>query len=133
MIFFFNLQKLEQATNLNDVYLVTALYKAFKGQQIPKNAKEKYKPIAGIVPGDSYLLNAPLLFEDKTTDVVFKAQYIRLAGRRNYLAYKVLREKHLDLTLYPDLNIATIKHNPLLIIENKHLKFVYEETNGTLI
>ena len=52
---------------------------------------------------------------------------------RNYLAYKVLREKHLDLTLYPDLNIATIEHNPLLIIENKHLKFVYEETNGTLI
>jgi hypothetical protein len=133
MIFFFNLNKLESSTRNDPEYLVVALYKCFLGIRIPKNAREKYKPILGLEAGSSYLLNPKLLFEDKITDAVFKAQYIRLAGRRDYLSYKTIKQKHLDLTLYPDLNIATLKHNPLLIIENTHLKFIYEETNGTLI
>lgn len=133
MIFFFNVEKLEHATKCDPVYIVTALYKAWLGRTIPKNARESYKPIPEIVPGHSFLINAKLLFEDNTTDVAFKAQYIRLAGRRDYLSYKTLNQKYLDLTLYPDLNTATIKHNPLLIVEKTHLKFIYEETNGTFI
>ena len=133
MIFFFNVEKLEQATKYDPVYIVTALHKAWLGRTIPKNARETYKPIPGIVPGHSFLVNAKTLFEDTTTDVAFKAQYIRLAGRRDYLSYKTLNQKYLDLTLYPDLNTATIKHNPLLIVEKTHLKFIYEETNGTII
>lgn len=133
MIFFFNLQKLESITKMDSMYLVTALHKAWLGRTIPKNIKEKYKPIPELIPGNSFLINAKQLFEDNNTDVAFKAQYIRLAGRRDYLLYKILKQKYLDLTLYPDLNTATIKHNPLLIIENTHLKFIYEETNGTII
>lgn len=133
MIFFFDLQKLEYVTKNDSMYLVTALHKAWLGKTIPKNIKEKFKPIPKIIIGNSFLLNPKGLFEDKTTDVAFKAQYIRLAGRRDYLSYKLLKQIYLDLTLYPDLNIATIKHNPLLIIENTHLKFIYEENNGTLI
>lgn len=132
MIFFFDLQKLERITKCDSMYLVTALHKAWLGRTIPKNIKEKYKPIPELIPGTSFLINAKQLFED-TTNVAFKAQYIRLAGRRDYLLYKTLNQKYLDLTLYPDLNTATIKHNPLLIIENTHLKFIYEETNGTII
>jgi len=133
MIFFFDLQKLEHVTKCDPMYLVTALHKAWLGKTIPKNIKENFKPIPKVITGNSFLINAKQLFEDTTTDVVFKAQYIRLAGRRDYLSYKTLNQKYLDLTLYPDLNTATIKHNPLLIIEKTHLKFIYEETNGTII
>lgn len=132
MIFFFNLKKLETVTKNDPEYLVVALNKCFLGIQIPKNSREKHKPIAGLNAGTSFLLNAKPLFDSKI-DVAFKAQYIRLAGRRDYFSYKTIKQKHLDLTLYPDLNIATIKHNPLLTITNKQIQFIYEETNGTLI
>jgi len=133
MIFFFNLQVLEQTTNLDSQYLFEALKKAWQGRTIPKNIREKYKPIPDVTPGSSFLLNAKSLFLDKTTRVVDKAQYIRLAGRRNYIMYKLQQHKYLDLTLYPDLNTGIIKHNPLLIIDNNKLRFIYEENNGTLI
>lgn len=133
MIFFFNLQKLESATKCNSDYIVAALHKAWLGRTIPKNAWEKHKPIPKVVPGSSFLVNAKSLFEDKTTIATFKAHYIRLAGRRDYLSYKMLKQKYLDLTLYPDLDLAAIKQNPLLIIQNNTLKFIYEENNGTLI
>ena len=133
MIFFFNLKKLEAVTKNDPEYLIEALRKCYLGVEIPKNAREKHKPIPGLQAGTSFLLNAKQLFDDKTTDIVFKAQYIRLAGRRDYFLYKTVKQKYLDLTLYPDLNISTIKHNPLLKIHNKHIEFIYEETNGTLI
>lgn len=133
MIFFFNLQKLESITKSDPEYLVAALHKAWLGRTLPKNIWEKHKPIPGIVPGSSFLINAKSLFETKNLLATFKAQYIRLAGRRDYISYKLLKQKYLDLTLYPDLDIASLKQNPLLIIQNNALKFQYEENNGTLI
>lgn len=133
MIFFFNLQKLEQATKLDPDYMVEALKKAWQGRTIPKNAWEKHKPIAGVIPGTSWLVNPAGLFADTSTNSVFKSQYIRLAGLRDYLSYKLLKQTYLDLSLYPDLNITALKQNPLLILENNTLKFIHEENNGTLI
>lgn len=132
-MFWFNLQKLERLTKLDSEYIFEALKKAWQGKTIPKNTWEKYKPLQGIIPGSSYLINPQSLFEDTSTNVVFKAQYIRLAGLRDYLSYKTLRQKHLDLTLYPDLNRQALKQNTLLILENNTLKFIYEEQNGTII
>jgi hypothetical protein len=79
MIFFFNLSILESKTNLNPEYLVEALKKAWQGRTLPKNIKEKYKPIPQVIPGTSFLVNPRAVFLDRTTKIVHKAQYIRLA------------------------------------------------------
>lgn len=133
IIFFFNLNILESQTNNDPKHLVEVLKKAWQGRTIPKNIKEKYKPIPQVIPGTSFLVNPKALFLDRTTQIVHKAQYIRLAGRRNYLLYKLKLQTYLDLTLYPDLNLEIIKHNPLLTIQKNNLRFKYEENNGTLI
>ena len=131
MTLFFDLSILESATKNDAEYMVVALEKFYRNITIPKNAREKYKPIAKLKAGSSFLLNPEALFKDKTTDFIYKAQYIRLAGRRNYTEYKIYGNKYLDLTLYPDINLLAIKHNPLITTANKQLKFKYEENNGS--
>lgn len=124
---FFNLQTLEDETLCDPEYLVVALYKFYKGIRYPKNIYEKHKPLTNLTSGTSYLLNPEGLFSDKSTDILYKAQYIRLAGRRDYTLYKTYSYKSLDLNMYPDLNMQSIKSNPLFTIANKQLKFKYEE------
>ena len=75
--------------------------------------------------GDSFLINPLPLFKNKA-DSLYIIQYIILASKRSYFLYKQYRIKYLDLTLYPDIDIASIKSNPLLKIENNKLHFIYE-------
>lgn len=131
MILFFNLQVLEEDTKCNPDYLVKALYYLYKGVTIPKSSKQTYKPLKRLTAGKSFLLNPEPFFNDKSVDSVYKAQYIRLAGRRDFNLYKQYGIKSLDLTLYPDIDLTAIKSNPLLIIANKQITFIHEEiTNG---
>lgn len=123
---FFNLQILEEDTLCDPIYLVIALHKFYKGQRFPKNSKETYKPLKRLRAGTSFLLEPAIFFDDKGSDPIHKAQYIRLAGRRDYQLYKQYGIKSLDLTLYPDLDLAAIRSNPLLTIANKQLHFKYE-------
>lgn len=123
---FFNLTVLEEETLCDPIYMLTALYKFYKGQRFPKNAREKYKPLASLTAGNSFLLNPADFFKDKSTDPYYKAHYLRLAGRRDYQLYKQYDIKYLDLTLYPDVDLALISSNPLLIISSKQLHFKYE-------
>jgi len=113
-VFTFNLAKLESMANSSQVQLVELLEDYYKGF--------KYK-----LSGSSYLINPGQLFFDRNIDILFKAQYIRLAGRRSYQQYKNLGYKHLDLSYFPDLNLQAIKYNPLLITENNKIYFKYEE------
>ena len=131
MTLFFNLGILELHTNNDPEYMLVALEKFYKGITIPKTAKEKYKPIKQLQAGSSFLLNPESLFNDRITDPIFKAQYIRLAGRRNYIDYKKLGIRSLDLTFYVDINLITIKYNPLITAHNNALLFKYEEENGS--
>lgn len=123
---FFNLYNLERDTLCDPVYMLTALYKFYKGQRFPKNAKEKYKPLATLTAGTSFLLNPADFFNDKSTDPYYKVHYLRLAGRRDYQLYKQYGIKYLDLTLYPDVDLTAINLNPLLTISNKQIHFKYE-------
>ena len=123
---FFDLDILEEGTRCDPQYLVTALYKFWRGQRFPKNAYEKHKPLARLRPGSAFLLNPKPLFDDRSTDYTYKAQYIRLAGRRNFANYKTHGTKSLDLTLYPDLDLKAIQSNPLLQLANKQINFLYE-------
>ena len=125
-MFFFNLDTLEEGTECNSEYLVIALQKFWLGIRYPKNAREKHKPLKHLAAGSSWLINPAALFNDKSTDIAYKAQYIRLAGRRNFAMYKTHGITYLDLTLYPDIDMTVIAHNPLLTITNKQIHFKYE-------
>jgi hypothetical protein len=128
MALFFDLQTLETKTRNDSRKLVETLRLHYLKKIAPKNVRDLVKPLSNLV-GTSFLLNAKALFEDKTTDIVYKAQYIRLAGRRDYLLYKLYGYKHLDLSYFLDINVNTIKHNPLLTITENKIYFKYEELN----
>lgn len=127
MTLFFNLQTLEAKTKNNPKLLVDTLQLHFLNKTLPRNALAKTKPLKSISGGNSFLLNAAPLFADKTTDIIYKAQYIKLAGRRDYLHYKLYGTKYLDLSYFLDINLDYIKHNPLLTITDNKIKFKYEE------
>lgn len=127
MTLFFDLQTLETKTKNDSKKLVETLRLHYLKKIAPKNVKDLVKPLNLV--GTSFLLNAKALFEDKTTDIIYKAQYIRLAGRRDHLLYKLYSYKHLDLSYFLDINVNTIKHNPLLTITENKIYFKYEELN----
>jgi len=127
MTLFFNLKILEQDTQCDAEYIVEALHKFYLGVTIPKNVHEKYKPLQRLRTGSSFLLKPEPFFKNTGIDSAYRAQYIRLAGLRNYGLYKTHGIKSVDLTLYPDIDLQKIKSNPLLIIANKQIKFIHEE------
>lgn len=127
MTLFFNLKILEQDTQCDAEYIVEALHKFYLGVTIPKNVHEKYKPLRRLRAGSSFLLKPEPFFKNVGIDSAYRAQYIRLAGLRNYGLYKTHGIKSVDLTLYPDVDLQKIKSNPLLIIANKQIKFIHEE------
>lgn len=86
----------------------------------------KYKPSKVSLSGNSYLLNPVDLFNDKSTDILYKLQYVKLAGRREYSLYKLYKSKSLQLSYYPDIIYDAIKHNPLLEITQSEILFKYE-------
>lgn len=90
------------------------------------NRYSKYKPSKVPLNGGSYILNPVDLFKDKSTDILYKLQYVKLAGRRDYSLYKLYRYKALQLSYYPDLVLEAIKHNPLLNITQSEILFKYE-------
>lgn len=125
-ILFFNLTTLESTVGADATYMVEALRKLYEGRTIPRNTSEKYKPIANLGSGTSFLINAKGLFLDKA-DIIYKAQYIRLAGRRDFISYKISGRRTLDLSYFPDIKIEAIRSNPLLDITDGHIHFKYEE------
>ncbi len=127
MTLFFDLHILETETKGNPDYLVQALYYFYKGIFIPKNLYVKYKPLKTMRKGTSFLLKPELLFSDKTTDNIYKAQYIKLAGRRDFISFKTNNDRSLHLSFYPDINLSAIKTNPLIAIVKNKIYFKFEE------
>ena len=131
MTLFFNILLLEQETLCDPDYMVQALKFHWQKRTIAKSKYSAFKPIQKSLAGSSFLLNPTDFFKDKTTDIRYLAQYIRLCGRRDYTLFKSHRIKYLDLTYFSDLNLPALESNPLLEITNKQIKFKYEElTNG---
>ena len=125
MTLLFNLNLLETETVCDAKKLVDLLGLYYRKKTIPKNYRSK-RPISNL-SGTSFLLNPAPLFNDKSTDVIFKAQYIRLAGRRDYANFKYYGIKYLDLSFFQDIDLDAIKHNPLLTIKQNKIYFKYEE------
>ena len=124
MALFFNLQTLESQSD-NDSNKFMAMLEYHYNKRLPSKYS-KYKPSKVSLAGGSYLLNPADLFSNKSTDILFKIQYIKLAGRRDYSFYKQYHSKALQLSYYPDLILSAIKHNPLLIITQSEILFKYE-------
>lgn len=126
MILFFNLSVLEAETLGNPKQMVEKLRLFYTKKQIPKNSYSKVKPIRNLI-GNSYLINPEGFFTDNITDIIYKSQYIQLAGRRDYSLYKLFNVKHLDLSYFKDIDIDNIKTNPLITITQNKIYFKYEE------
>ena len=124
MTVFFNLQTLE-AQSCNDSNKFMAMLEYHYSKKLPSKYS-KYKPSKVSLSGNSYLLNPVDLFNDKSTDILYKLQYVKLAGRREYSLYKLYKSKSLQLSYYPDIIYDAIKHNPLLQITQSEILFKYE-------
>ena len=126
MILFFNLSVLEAETLGNPKQMVEKLRLFYTKKQIPKSSYSKVKPIRNLI-GNSYLINPDGFFADNITDIIYKSQYIQLAGRRDYSLYKLFNVKYLDLSYFKDIDLDNIKTNPLITITQNKIYFKYEE------
>lgn len=122
MTLFFDILTLERESK-QDPKSMLALLKQWLNKDKPYS-----KPIKKSLHGSSFLINPKPLLYDTTTDIIYKAQYIKLAGRRDYTQYKLFKAKYLDLNLYPDINLGAIKSNPLITITNNKIYFKFEES-----
>lgn len=120
MILFFNWNSLVKESN-NDPLKIVDLLKKFKANKILKHGlRNKLK-------GNSFLINAEKILEDNQTDILYIYQYIFLAAKRDYNLYKLYGVTSLPLSYYPDIELGSIRHNPLLDVTNNEIKFKYEE------
>ena len=129
MTLFFNLNLLEKQTKGDYTWIVEALRKCYNKQYLPKTRFEKYPVIDKLEKGSSFLLNAGDLFSSKA-DIMYKALYIRLAGRRDYNYYSMYGQAYLDLSFFPDLHTPAIQHNTLLELKDSRVYFKYEHSIG---
>lgn len=125
MVTFFDLKKLEEAS-CNSSYDFMAMLWYHYTKKLPKNNKH-VKYTKHDLRGNAFLLNPAPLFEDKSTDILYIIQYIKLAARRDYLLYKQYGYKNLQTSFFPDLIYDNIKHNPLLEITKTEIIFKYEK------
>ena len=121
MTLFFDLQKLETYSSKSNRSLKYCLYCLYKN--IPSRTVPNPKSLIG----KSWILHPDNVLDDKSTDVLYTNQYIRLAARRSYTLYKLYGIKYLDLSNYPEIDISQINHNPLFEIKQNKIYFKYEE------
>jgi hypothetical protein len=125
MALFFNLKTLEEQSN-GDASKFMAMLEYHHSKKLPSKSS-KFKPSKVSLAGNCFILSPVPLFADKSTDILFKIQYIKLAARRDYNLYKQYKYRGLDLSFYPDIDINLIKNNPLLKITKTEILFKYEE------
>jgi len=125
MALFFNLKTLEQQSD-GDIGKFMAMLEYHYSKRLPYKYS-KYKPSKISLAGNCFILNPEPLFADKSIDVLFKIQYIKLAAKRDYNLYKQYNYRALQTSFYPDINFEPIKNNPLLKITKTEILFKYEE------
>ena len=122
---FFNLQTLEAQSCDNAIKFITLL-KHHYDRRLPSKWLE-IQPSKVSLYGRSFILNPDPLFNNKSVDIIYKVQYVKLAARRDYSFYKEYDYRGLKTSYYPDLNYDAIKTNPLLKITKSDILFKYEE------
>lgn len=126
MALFYNAKILEeQATCDNEKML--ALLEYHWSKKIPKNLRVKFFPSPVNLAGQSFLINPADFFNDKNTDILYRIQYLKLTGLRDYNLYKQYKYVRLNKSYFPDIRYDDIKYNPLLKITQTEILFKYEE------
>ena len=126
MALFFNLETLE-AQSCNNTEQFLSMLEFHYSKRLPANHFTKLKPSKVSLAGTSFLLNPLDFFKDKSTDPIFKIQYVKLAARRDYNLFKQYGYKSLQTSYFPDIKYDSIKYNPLLKITPTEISFKYEE------
>ena len=125
----FDLDKIHKACNYDKVSVVNYFYLTnyvrppfrFKYNKKIIQAAEK-----GLIRGNSYLLHEDDLLENELGGTINDIyQYIKLASLRNYLDYKTLKDRSLDLDIALTAEDG-IANNKLLIVSDKKIYFKYE-------
>lgn len=125
MALLFNITKLEALAKGDPRLLRETLEHFYKNA--PAKARKRHTQYRRQeLIGKSFLLHPEPVLTDTSTDPAYVAQYIRLAARRSYMFYKVYNVRYLDLSLFPEVNLDQISHNPLLNIAQNKVYFKYE-------
>lgn len=120
MTFFFNwINVVTEAKG--DPLKTVNLLKTFRANKVTKYGLNRK------LKGSSFLINPDRILEDNQTDILYIFQYLLLASRRDYSLYKQYGRKSLPLSYYPDIDLSSIRHNPLLNVINNEIYFKYEE------
>ena len=119
MTLFFNIEKVNKTAKGSPTQTVRILKDMHECNPFTKYNK--------LLNGNCFLLKPELLLNDKITDILYIYQYILLAARRDYSLFKLFGEKSLPLSYFPDINLSSIRTNPLLNVTNSEIKFKYEE------
>lgn len=124
MAVFFDLEKLEEQSCNEPTKFLAMLENHFMKRLPNRYSKHLYSKVP--LHGKSFLLNPAGLFNDLTTDIIYKVQYVKLASLRDWSLYKVYKYTGLQTSYYPDLLYDVIRSNPLLEITQTEIKFKYE-------
>ena len=124
MILFFNIDNLDKESAGNCKRFLQLLYNHYHKKPVidRRNFKAPKLPLTG----NSFLLDTMSLLYERT-DLEYLVQYVRLAARRDYLLFKSFGETTLPLSFFPDIDMAKIKHNPLLTITEDKIFFKHEK------
>lgn len=77
--------------------------------------------------GDSYILNIDKLLTNATNYTIKDLFiYIKLASERSLFDYKIRGIKSLPLAFVETAELDFVKRNPLLIINDDEIQFIYE-------
>ncbi len=126
MALFFNLSKLEAFSKGDTTTFLSTLYFHWNKAAPLRKSNMQYRTKESLV-GHSFLINPEAFFKDQYTDPIYRVQYIKLAGRRDYNLFKQYKYLGLQTSFYPDLAVDNIKHNPLLEINKTEILFKYEK------
>lgn len=117
----FNIAELIKQSK-GDPDLMLKMLENFYYKRIPKNSYDSRNFSKVSLAGKSFIEHPQRLFNSKVSNK-YKAQYLILAAKRDKLLYDQYGVDYLDLSFYPDLNLAAIKTNPLLTVSNNKLHF----------
>jgi hypothetical protein len=118
---FFNISELTRQSKGNPEIMLKML-ENYYFKRIPKNDYDKRFHARSSLAGKSFILNPEKLFSIKV-DNSYKVQYLILAAKRDRLFYDQYGIDYLDLSFYPDLNIAAIRNNPLMTVSDNKIHF----------
>ena len=120
MSLFFDFKAVAKESKDNPFKMVELLREFMYNKLLRSDLRLKFR-------GSSFLLQPDKILTDKLTDIQYIYQYIFLAAKRDYTLYKLYGITYLPLADFSDINLNSIRTNPLLNITHTEIQFKYED------